>query len=192
MSQNNPPVPASAPDDSPKDFHPLVGISLIMIAVAAAGYFLMTLTKEDLQNGLPVGSDAPVITAQGWVNGNAPTTEELKGKVVVVDAWATWCIPCRQEAPELAKVYQKYANNPDVVFIGLTTDDATYLPQIENFLKTTGVTWRNGYGAFKTLDEFKADMIPTLWVIDRSGKVALCTHYSETLPRVIDEALTRK
>lgn len=120
---------------------------------------------------LKVGDTAPPIKAEGWVNGDPTGGEDLKGRVIVVDAWATWCGPCRQQAPHIVEMYQKFKDQ-NVLFIGLTTDDVEMLPQIQQWLKETGITWPNGYGAFESLNAFKAYTIPQIWVIGKDGKVA--------------------
>ena len=56
-------------------------------------------------------------------NGQKVSLSSLKGKVIYVDLWATWCGPCMQEMPSYEKLKQKYAANPDVAFVSLSIDD---------------------------------------------------------------------
>jgi thiol-disulfide isomerase/thioredoxin len=56
-------------------------------------------------------------------NGKRVNLSSLKGKVIYVDLWATWCGPCMVEMPSYEKLKQKYATNPDVVFVSLSIDD---------------------------------------------------------------------
>ena len=145
---------------------------LIVVAVAISGVLLFGLNQGKQRRGgiggLELGSIAPSIEVQGWRNGKPP--QNLAGEVVVVDVWATWCDPCFDRAPELVSLYQKY-HDRGVVFIGLTDEDASELPNIERFLEQTGITWPNGYGAAQTLVDFKLVVRPSLWVIDRNGKI---------------------
>lgn len=113
---------------------------------------------------------APEIKAAGWVNGEAPTKESLAGKVVVVVCWATWCGPCREEAPHLVAVHKKFANR-GVTFIGLTTDGEDDLDKVQKFLKKAGITWLNGWGAEETSKALRAEYIPALFVIDQNGRL---------------------
>ena len=113
---------------------------------------------------------APEISAAGWVNGEAPTKESLTGKVIVVCVWATWCGPCREEAPHLVAVHKKFADR-GVIFLGLTEDAEEQLGKVRQFLKKAGITWPNGWGAVETIKALRAEYIPALYVIDQNGRL---------------------
>src|SRR6056297_3351124 len=83
----------------------------LLVCLLVAGFFiysLMNLGSIEGRGGLAVGKPAPEIQAAGWVNGSPP--DVLSGKVIVVDAWATWCLPCKKKAPDLVETYQKFAD----------------------------------------------------------------------------------
>lgn len=67
--------------------------------------------------------DFMVVTADG----KKVNLSSLKGKVIYVDLWATWCGPCMQEMPAYEKLKQKYAANPEVAFVSLSIDDSEVL-----------------------------------------------------------------
>ena len=106
----------------------------------------------------------------GWLNGAEPTKVELKDKVLVIDAWASWCGPCRQKAPEMILLYEKYRPQ-GVEFIGLSMETEESLEAMEHFLTQTGIPWKNGYGAEETLNALGAEYIPMVWVVDRHNKI---------------------
>lgn len=59
------------------------------------------------------------------IKGQTITDEDLEGKIIVINLWATWCGPCVNETPELNKVVQHYKNNDDIVFLAIT-DESTF------------------------------------------------------------------
>lgn len=165
----------------------------ILIAIAVLGTLILAWwiggnASAPPVGGLQPGQPAPQIEAQGWINGRPPAAEELQGQVVVVEAWAWWCGPCRQKAPELIETYEEYRDR-GVVFIGLTAEGEESLGESRAFLEATGIPWPNGYGALETLQKFEAHAIPTVWVIGRDGKVVWNIDSPGTLADGIEQAL---
>ncbi|MDB5388021.1 MAG: Redoxin domain protein [Planctomycetaceae bacterium] len=141
--------------------------------------------------GIATGRTLPTIEAQGWLNGDAPKLADLQGQVLVIDAWATWCFPCRKRSVDLVYLHEKYAGK-GVRFIGLTAEPESQLEAIRKFLKETGITWLNGYGAEATLTELGAEAIPMVWVFDRQGRVVWNEESTVSMDRGIQLALESK
>lgn len=122
---------------------------------------------------LAAGQPLPTIQADGWLNvqGAPPTNEELAGKVVVIDVWAYWCGPCREDLPQMAKVYQQFRDQ-EVVFIGLTGEGADALAETKAAVAEANVPWPNGYGAMETLTKLEVKVLPTKLIIGRDGRIA--------------------
>jgi len=178
-----------------KDF--LIALGLVLSgAIIFSAWFAFKLPGPGMTGGemaqLKVGATAPPLNAAGWVNGNPHETDYLNGKVIVVDAWATWCAPCRMQAPHMVEVYEKFKDQ-NVAFIGLTSDGEELLPEIREWLAETGITWPNGYGAIDSLLAYKADFIPQVWVIGTNGKVVWNTdsERTESLEQGISRALSQ-
>lgn len=147
------------------------GLFLGLAAIVAAAPFLWTIGGSSVKDpGLEIGQPLPTLSGSGTVNGPLPSPEDLKGKVVVVNCWATWCPQCHTGMPDLVKLHKTYAEK-GVVFIGLTHEEETSLEDINEFIQKYGIEWPNTYGALDSSKALKAFHIPRYWVFDRSGKV---------------------
>jgi len=150
----------------------LILIAAVVLSFAFVQWFKSPPKSASVGGGLAVGAEAPVIQADFWVQGEAPDSEELQGEVYVVVAWATWCLPCYEAAPELVELQQKFASD-GVQFFGLTAAGPQDKENILAWLDDRKVTWPNGFGqaAVDTLIAFEGDYLPGLWVVGRDGKV---------------------
>ena len=102
-------------------------------------------------------------------DGGQVSLSELRGRVVLVDFWASWCAPCRQEAPVLERAYKEYAG-ADVEFVGINIWDlpdnaATYVEQF-------GISYPNGVDEDGVIAiDYGVQGIPEKFFIDRQGLV---------------------
>ena len=92
----------------------------------------------------------------------------MKGKVVVLDFWATWCGPCRVQHPLYEQVKTRFKDNPDVVFLAVSTDEdrSLVMPFLERQKWSKEVFYEDGLASY-----FRVNSIPTTIVLDRSGEV---------------------
>jgi cytochrome c biogenesis protein CcmG, thiol:disulfide interchange protein DsbE len=96
---------------------------------------------------------------------------DLRGKVVLVNVWASWCIPCEDEAPKLEAIWRDYRAR-DVVFLGIDVRDLT--SDAREFLERHKITYpslRDGDGN-DTEDAFQTTGVPENFLIDRDGNIA--------------------
>lgn len=92
----------------------------------------------------------------------------LRGQLVVIDFWASWCEPCRRELPELSNLARRYAGT--VTFVGINEDDA--LEDANAFLSTQTLAFETIHDADKSIAEaWKPAKMPTLFVVDQNGTV---------------------
>ncbi|QKJ32568.1 TlpA family protein disulfide reductase [Mucilaginibacter mali] len=130
------------------------------------------LVKKELLN-LP----GPQLLAITDLQGHPLDKESLKGKVVIMDFWATWCVPCMEELPYLQKVYTKYKDNPRVVFMVINSGSKNTLADAQNWAKQhSNYTFPLFYNGDSNIgDKVGFNLIPTIAVLDRSGKMQLRT-----------------
>ena len=128
-----------------------------------------------------VGKPAPLFT-QNDVDGKPVSLGDLKGKVVLVDFWASWCHPCRGENPNLVKQYQMYKNKG---FIILSVSLDSKKENWENAIKQDGLTWLHvsdlkGWGnAVGRLYGVRA--VPACFLVGTDGKIIANDLRGETL-----------
>jgi len=104
------------------------------------------------------------------LDGSTIKLSSLKGKVVLLDFWATWCPPCRKMIPELKKIYSKYKNK-GVEVIGISMDEGS-LGTIKSFVDNTGINYpvvRGDHALSKAYGYINA--IPTSFIIDKAGVI---------------------
>jgi thiol-disulfide isomerase/thioredoxin len=102
------------------------------------------------------------------LDGSAVPLAGVRGKVLVLSFWATWCGPCRELEPQFVQIAKNYAGNGDIVFYAVNTDEDETLvaPFLSREKWDVPVVYGDG------LDEFvKVQSLPTVLIVDRSGKI---------------------
>lgn len=151
----------------------------------AKAYFL----KADSKLAM-IGKSAPDFSSTD-INGNPITLKDYRGKVVLLDFWATWCGPCIAEMPNVKKIYNTHKDMGFVV-IGISLDDDA--SEVCDFLKECELPWRQIFdgqdGHLKKLFQIRG--IPSLWLIDREGKVISYKTRGAALRKLVGEAVKAK
>lgn len=93
---------------------------------------------------------------------------DLRGKVVVLKFWATWCGPCKREIPELNNMVDEFKDNDKVVFIGISNEKKETL---EKFLKEIEFKYRICYDGEEASRSYKVNAIPVHIIIDSGGNI---------------------
>ncbi|TCD08261.1 TlpA family protein disulfide reductase [Pedobacter frigidisoli] len=109
------------------------------------------------------------------VTGKLVNLSDFKGKVVAIDVWATWCIPCMHSLPYFLKLRDKYKDNPNVVFVSISTDNSKSKDKWLSFLKSkdmNGVELHAGDEKSSAFEKaYNITGIPRYILIDREGKI---------------------
>ncbi|HVW02179.1 MAG TPA: TlpA disulfide reductase family protein [Planctomycetaceae bacterium] len=164
------------------------GFTILLFGVLLGSLLMVALIRNSIgKRGGRTEGRAPAIDVAGWVNGELP--QDLGGKVVVIDAFASWCGPCREALPELIQTYEHFEDR-GVLFVGLTSETPEDLEYVQKFVKLTGIPWPVGYGALPTLRALQVRMIPQVFVIGGNGQILWNLDSARTKgPATLDEAI---
>lgn len=146
------------------------GIFLIGIALFIAIPTFLPKTDTPVSNGQPADpKNAIDFTGVDILSGKTVKLSDYKGKVVLVNFWATWCDPCRSEIPDLIALQKKYPD--DIVIIGVSIDNT--VDPVADYIREAGIQYpvvmqvpgmEKGYGDITG--------VPTSFIIDRNGNPA--------------------
>lgn len=117
-----------------------------------------------------ITTNTPLELKATAVDGSQIDLEKLRGKVVLLDFWATWCGPCVQEAPKVVATYNKL-HDKGFEIIGISLDQNK--ESVSRFTKKLGMTWPQYFDGDKQVSSrFGIEAIPTMWLIDKEGHIA--------------------
>ena len=158
-------------------------------------FFLIVLSGEGLPNPWAidemVGKGAPNFSLKD-LNGKEVSLVDLRGKVILLNFWATWCPPCINEIPKLNELKKRYAEK-NFEILGVSTDGS--LSTVRKFLKKHPIAYTVLHDrGIKASRKYNVFSLPTTFLIDKNGKIVekFLGEYNWTSPEIrkkIDELL---
>ena len=137
----------------------------VTLALAAPAFATSLIVRKELHQPAPAFRVA-------LLDGGAVSSQELRGRVVVLDFWTSWCQPCRREVPELEKVYERFKDRPGVAFYAVDGDRGDTPEKARRYFRDAGYRLPVAYDhGSKVYTAFSAPGFPTLVVIDRAGRL---------------------
>lgn len=170
-----------------KAFVRALALATAVVAASACG-------KDAPRGTLAVGDTAPNYAAHA-LGGDSVSLAGLRGKVVLLNVWATWCHPCRDEIPQLEALHQQYrARGLDL--IGVSVD----VPGMDDAIRTFMTDFKMTYPVWLDPDErvsaqFRTIGVPETFLIDRTGvirwrKIGPIQHGDSALAVALERALS--
>lgn len=115
---------------------------------------------------------APEFALTG-LDGSLVSKSQLQGSVVLLDFWATWCVPCTRSMPELEALHSKYAARGFKV-VGVSIDEGASAPaKVKKFLRARGITYPIAIDSGKApvWDAYRVKAVPAAFLLDREGRI---------------------
>ena len=148
-------------------------ITALAVVCAAAGFVVYQWRAGDDNQTNPAATGQMLMAAHlVGLDGKPHPLEQWRGKVLVVNFWATWCAPCREEIPGFVKFQEQYGTH-GVQIVGIAIDSAE---RVAPYIQEIGINYPILVGGIETMDFARqignrAGVLPFTVVIDRQGKV---------------------
>lgn len=147
---------------------------LIVYAVLAGLLVVVAITLKRSQQGTVQRGDKipafsmPLFSGYELNGNNQVNITDLRGKVVLINFWASWCKPCEQEAADLRQAWALYQPTGKVVFLGVDYVDTE--PEARAYMQKFGITYANGPDlGTKVSQLFRIKGVPETYVLDQEG-----------------------
>jgi peroxiredoxin len=144
--------------------------------------------RDDLNRLALVGKPAPRLVVKD-VEGNTLRIDELRGRYVLIDFWATWCAPCVSELPRVQTAYAKY-HDAGFEVVGVSLDETK--AAVQDFVRTRKLPWRQIHNAScggDFVEGFGVGSIPATFLLDPQGTIIRLELRGPALDQVLAQLL---
>lgn len=166
-----------------------------MLSILLSALTIIVNAQDDLPPTLSIGDPAPQLQIKEWLKGE-PVLQYEKGRVYVIELWATWCVPCKAAMPHLSDLAHKYKDRVTVIGVDVMEKETTTLKKVRAFVDSMGLRMDYTIGVqdsnFMQINWLDASNghwkygIPRTFVIDQEGKMAWIGH-----PAKVDNILSQ-
>jgi thiol-disulfide isomerase/thioredoxin len=166
----------------------IIGFVLLNLVI-----FGVVLYFQRAERSKAVGGEAPGFTLPVVSSNEMVSLEQYRGKVVLLDFWATWCPPCREQMPAVQSLAEDESLSQDVQILSVNTDErgAGRVPKVKAYLDDNGYTFTTVLDDGRASSAYRVSSIPTLVVIQPDGELLhqqTGVHSEKELRELIAEA----
>jgi cytochrome c biogenesis protein CcmG/thiol:disulfide interchange protein DsbE len=182
------PLPPAAPEKRKLPAWAIVAGAVVLLITTLLALLLIKPPQKSLcDEAAPAWSLNLFDAYRGGLDKSTVSLDELRGKGVVLNFWASWCKPCEEEAAALEEAWQRYKDK-GVVFIGVDYLDQE--PAAKRYLEKFGVSYPNGPDlASKISKRYTIRGVPETFFIDPQGKLVGCRRIGPLSPGELDQRI---
>ena len=145
------------------------GAQIVALACVAGLLALLVWKLTHQEHAPPVGSQAPAFTLPRLEGPGSVSLASLRGHPAVLNFWASWCIPCKSEAPVLERYWQRYRSR-GVKFVGIDYHD--FPTDARTFVSVHGLTFPTlADGSGSVTGQYGISQVPETYVLDSAGRI---------------------
>ncbi|MBU7315598.1 TlpA family protein disulfide reductase [Paenibacillus oleatilyticus] len=143
---------------------------MLLLLVALVSLVLYSKLPARAGTAAKIGAQAPAFALPA-LDGQTYTSEQFRGKPLIINFWASWCEPCKAEAPALARLYERYKDRVGLVAVNITAKDR--IESVREFVSEHGLSFPVLLDErAETAQAYRIVPIPTTYLVDRSGMIA--------------------